>query len=216
MEGEKEKKQKDDQNNDEQEEIHVVKEPIAKAVIGDIFKKIGDWSKFHPFFKEGIQIGYKDPTKCFRDTGDNKYEKMVDDIKTQIKGIAGSEWGPKYHTKRRAASSQEIEEFKKLYIQKFGSLGLESILFGIYDHPDDGIECGEGTGEGAAEGTGEGAEGTGEGAEGPGEGAEGTGEGTGEGAAEKVKMRGGTHKKQKSRRRRRDTDHRRRSRNRRC
>lgn len=196
-----------EQKDPEQEEIHVIKEPIAKAVIGDIFKKMGDLSKFHPFFKEGIQIGYKDPEKCFRDTGSNNYEKMVENIKTQIKGIAGSGWGPKYHTKRRAATSQEIEDFKKLYTQKFGSLGLESILFGIYGHPDDGIECGEGTGEGGQEEEEE------EGGQ-----EEGGQEGTGEGL-----MSGGTHKKQKPPCRR-DTRRRynskvfsrRRSRNRRC
>ena len=35
-----------EQKDPEQEEIHVIKEPIAKAVIGDIFKKMGDLSKF--------------------------------------------------------------------------------------------------------------------------------------------------------------------------
>ena len=68
---------------------------------------------------------------------------MVKSIRNQINNIAGSGWGPKYHTKRRAATPDEVEEFKKLYTQKFGSLGLDSILFGIDELPDDGIKCGD-------------------------------------------------------------------------
>lgn len=153
-EGKEKKSQKDqtnddqknnDQNNDEQEEIHVVKEPIAKAVIGDIFKKVSDLSKFHPDFKEGINEGYNNPEKCFRNTDKTTYDNIVNEIKEQINNIAGSGWGPKYHTKRRAATPNEVEEFKKLYNQKFGSLGLGPILFGIDKLPDDGIKCGDDT-----------------------------------------------------------------------
>lgn len=166
MEGEgKEKKSQKDQTNDDQknndqtnddQEIHVVKEPIAKAVISDIFKKVSDLSKFHPDFKEGITEGYKNPEKCFRNTDGNDspdyYNEMVKSIRNQINNIAGSGWGPKYHTKRRAATPDEVEEFKKLYTQKFGSLGLDSILFGFDELPNDGIKYGDSP-EGSPEGS---------------------------------------------------------------
>ena len=118
---------------------HVVKEPIAKFVFNDIIKKAREWSKVYPFFKQGLDDGFKNPEKCFRQNGDDDYyNTMKSDIQARIKEIAGSDWGETYNTKRRAASDKELEEFKK----RFGSLGIDSIFYD-YDPLDDGLDCGE-------------------------------------------------------------------------
>lgn len=122
--------------------------PTAKFVFSDILNKAKQWSSMYPEFQEGMEDGYKKPWSCFRKTGDGNdsdtkyYDEMVKDMRDKIDKIAGTDWGETYHTKMRAADTKEMEEFNKTYMNKFGHLGLESLLLGSYEPLDDGIECG--------------------------------------------------------------------------
>lgn len=122
--------------------------PTAKFVFSDIVNKAKQWSNMYPYFKEGMEDGYKNPSSCFRKTGDGNdsdtkyYDEMVKDMRDKIEAIAGTDWGETYHTKMRAANTKEMEKFNKTYMKKFGHLGLESLLLGSYEPLDDGIECG--------------------------------------------------------------------------
>ena len=120
--------------------------PTAKFVFLDILEKAKQWSKVYPLFKEGLEEGYKNPSSCFRKTGDGNdktYDVMVKEMREKIEAIAGTDWGKTYHTKMRAAKEEEMERFNKNYMNKFGPLGLESLLLGNYEPLDDGIECGD-------------------------------------------------------------------------
>lgn len=124
--------------------------PTAKFVFLDILEKVKQWSNMYPEFEKGMKEGYKNPSSCFRKTGDGNdttttYDGIVTEMRDKIKAIAGTDWGKTYHTKMRAADGKEMERFNKNYMKKFGPLGLESLLLGNYEPLDDGIECGDKT-----------------------------------------------------------------------